>query len=331
MRRAGLVLTRSQFHQTCRSQVRSSSPSRSLMAKTVPLFYAHHCRRRSRGRARFRRIPTTNQCTLVNFRRFLSAIQPPIRQRGRLRSRPTRRVIGSWWTPAGATVASSQGGTPTSAFAYTFPVNDSGTYTVGWTAIGGSTVELEFRVNAPPVAQFTNTAPGGNAPQSIDFTSTSTDDFGLLAQEWNLNTLWDWGGDGDLRATGSRVTQRYAGPGTYVVTLTVTDIDNVSSTTTEVVTIPGTPAMPDPPVWSGNQVKFTPVPGATGYRVTLVYTGKNADGSTCAQPIERSVPAGGPHQVTAAANGCADPEGIEASVAVIANGVVGASSIGVSQ
>lgn len=65
----------------------------------------------------------------------------------------------------------------------------------------------------PPTAAFD--VVGVDGTQVVLDASASTDDHGIVSYDWEL-------GDG-ATATGSRVTHRYAAPGTYAVTLTVTD------------------------------------------------------------------------------------------------------------
>jgi subtilase family serine protease len=80
--------------------------------------------------------------------------------------------------------------------------------------------------NQPPVASFSYVTKG----LFVQLTDTSTDSDGTIASR-----LWD-SGDGRT-ATKSPVLYRYAKPGTYTVTLTVTDNDGATDTTSQSVTV----------------------------------------------------------------------------------------------
>ncbi len=86
--------------------------------------------------------------------------------------------------------------------------------------------------NTAPTAAFTSTQSGLVA--SLDG-RTSFDPDGTIAS-WT----WDFG-DGTTD-TGATPQHTYAQPGTYDVTLTVTDDDGATGTTTRTVTVAGTPA-----------------------------------------------------------------------------------------
>ena len=81
--------------------------------------------------------------------------------------------------------------------------------------------------NTPPVASFTVKTRG----QFVQVTSTSTDSDGTIA-----SVKWD-AGDGRT-STKTPLTYKYASPGTYTVTLTVTDDDGATNSTSKSVTVP---------------------------------------------------------------------------------------------
>jgi len=134
----------------------------------------------------------------------------------------------------------------------------SGTYTVTLTvtdAMGYTdTTTLEVGVDAAdPVAEAGDdviVAPGVAA--TFDGTA-STDDVGIETYEWDF-------GDNES-ATGATVTHAYADPGTYEVTLTVTDFVGNNATDALTVTVDGEPPVP--------AVGTEPVEGVAGEPVTF--------------------------------------------------------------
>ncbi len=114
--------------------------------------------------------------------------------------------------------------------------------------------------NRPPVAQFTVTPATPLVGQPVSFTSTSFDpDPG----DFIVQHLWNFG-DGTI-AQGATVFHSYAAPGTYQVTLTVTDNRGASSTAVQTITVLGTQP-PPPPTQLGFYV--TPVDD-TRFRITV--------------------------------------------------------------
>jgi serine protease len=86
-------------------------------------------------------------------------------------------------------------------------------------------------VDAPPYASFSVSCPGGRSRCNVD-ASASNDDAGIVNYTWNF-------GDGIVLAAGAAVTHthRYAAPGTFVVTLTVTDAAGHTGTVARTVTV----------------------------------------------------------------------------------------------
>jgi len=86
-------------------------------------------------------------------------------------------------------------------------------------------------MNRPPVASFTETAETVNTDETISFdASDSSDPDGSI-----VNYSWDFG-DG-AKGTGVSVQHAYPQDGTYTVTLTVTDDDGATDTTSATKTV----------------------------------------------------------------------------------------------
>jgi len=86
-------------------------------------------------------------------------------------------------------------------------------------------------MNRPPVASFTETAETVNTDETISFdASDSSDPDGSI-----VNYSWDFG-DG-AKGTGVSIQHAYSQDGTYTVTLTVTDDDGATDTTSATKTV----------------------------------------------------------------------------------------------
>ncbi|MGE3167206.1 MAG: FG-GAP-like repeat-containing protein, partial [Planctomycetota bacterium] len=134
------------------------------------------------------------------------------------------------WDFDGDTVVDSTD--PDSLFVYSTPgVYDA---TLEVTDLCGSHAEaVVITVTTAPTASFSASPLSGNAPLSVDFTSTSSGDLASHA--------WDFDGDLVTDSTDPSPTHVFTSPGSYVVTLTVTGVGggaDVATQTIEVYTAP---------------------------------------------------------------------------------------------
>jgi len=93
--------------------------------------------------------------------------------------------------------------------------------------------------NTAPVAKFDMPACTIDVP--CDFVSTSTDDAEVTG--WS----WDFNGDGTPDATTASSSYKYTSAGTFDVSLTVRDAQDLSSTKTSPITIAPAPVVNTPP------------------------------------------------------------------------------------
>ncbi|HEY5343142.1 MAG TPA: PKD domain-containing protein [Solirubrobacteraceae bacterium] len=94
-------------------------------------------------------------------------------------------------------------------------------------------------IPSPPVASFSTQLDG--ATDSASFTDTSTPATGgaqIVSTQWSFGDPASGAGDSSTEAAPSH---QFSAPGVYTVTLTVTDANGLSSTTTQPVTAPGPP------------------------------------------------------------------------------------------
>jgi PKD repeat protein len=120
--------------------------------------------------------------------------------------------------------------------------------------LGGSVTKPVTVGGSPPTANFTFTTNG----LFVSFTDTSTDSDGTI-----VSRLWSFG-DGDTSTT-TNPSGSYAAPGTYQVTLTVTDNHGLTDSITKSVTVAA--AACDGTVYSGtlSAGQFAFVPNGEGY------------------------------------------------------------------
>jgi PKD repeat protein len=100
--------------------------------------------------------------------------------------------------------------------------------------------------NAPPTASFTANPESGTAPLNVSFdASASADPNGQVA-----SYAWNFGDN--QNGTGKTVQHSYANPGTYNVTLTVTDDAGATATAQKQITVKTKPKNPNACTISGN-------------------------------------------------------------------------------
>ncbi|GAA3602893.1 PKD domain-containing protein [Agrococcus terreus] len=153
-------------------------------------------------------------------------------------------VSGAGSTDADGTVTSyawdfGDGATATGATAtHEYATDGTRTITLVVTDDDGATATATRQVtvtapvpNQAPTASFTTGGSGMTA--TVDASGSSDPDGSIVAYAWQL-------GDGST-ASGRTASRTYATPGTYVVTLTVTDDDGARATTTRSVTATAPP------------------------------------------------------------------------------------------
>ena len=184
-----------------------------------------------------------------------------------------------------------------------------GTYTVTLTVTDSNSLPgTETKTNyitansvlTPPTADFSGSPRSGDAPLSVSFTDESAPGDGTI-------TAWSWDfGDGQNSAVQNPVHE-YAAPGTYTVTLTVTDSNSLPGTETKtnyitansVLTPPtadfsGSPLSGDAPL----SVSFTDE-SAPGDGTIIAWSWDFGDGQTStAQSPEHEYASPGTYTVT---------------------------------
>ncbi|MCG2826174.1 MAG: PKD domain-containing protein [Thermoplasmatales archaeon] len=150
----------------------------------------------------------------------------------------------------------------------THQYSDDGDYTVTLTVTDNdgatnSTSQIVTVLNVPPIAGFTYSPTIPTDLQLVQFTSLSMDDDGTISSYyWNF-------GDGRT-STHQNPTHQYFDNGTYTITLTVTDDDGATNTTSKNITV-----LNVPPVAG---FIYSPTIPTTFYTIQFTSTSVDADG-----------------------------------------------------
>ena len=124
----------------------------------------------------------------------------------------------------------------------TFNYTTPGTYTVTLKVTDAdgafSTAAVVIKVNAAPKAVATASATSGTAPLAVTFSGLGSTD----AEGDALTYAWDLDGDTQLDdSTAAQPSFNYTTPGTYTVTLKVTDTTGAAGTATVAITVNAAP------------------------------------------------------------------------------------------
>ncbi|MGH9177321.1 MAG: PKD domain-containing protein, partial [Acidimicrobiales bacterium] len=176
-------------------------------------------------------LPPANRPPVANAGPDLAAADAdgsgaePVGLDGSASTDPDGTVVSYEWREGGSLIAT--GPTPTvdlavGAHSIVLTVTDDD----GATA--DDTVRVDVAANLPPTAAFSAT--GAGLVVDVDG-SASTDPDGTIA-----GYVWSWG-DGSPDSSGPTASHAYDGPGTYTVTLTVTDNGGATGATSRPVTV----------------------------------------------------------------------------------------------
>jgi len=151
---------------------------------------------------------------------------------GRASSDPDGSIASYAWSFGDGGTSTAANGTHTYAAGGTYSVTLTVTDDRGATSSTTKTVTVAAHVNGAPTADFDASC----APGACSFDASGTQDDGTIAS-------WAWNfGDGTTSTTGPRVSHDYAAPGSYVVTLTVTDDEGARDDVTRTVEVPAAPS-----------------------------------------------------------------------------------------
>ena len=102
----------------------------------------------------------------------------------------------------------------------------------GGNSVNSSQVTVTVVSQPPPIASFTATPTSGEAPLTVVFDATASSDpnGSIVSYEWDYD-------DGPIFGSGAVTNHEYTIPGSYTVTLTVTDNEGATATTTTPVIV----------------------------------------------------------------------------------------------
>jgi PKD repeat protein len=112
-------------------------------------------------------------------------------------------------------------------------------------------------IPSPPVASFSSQVDG--ATDGASFTDTSVPAPGgaqIVSTQWSFGDPASGAGAGDS-STEAAPSHQFSAPGVYTVTLTITDANGLSSTTTQPVTAPGAPTAAFASARNGSTTTFS--------------------------------------------------------------------------